>query len=410
MKKTLLALVLLSVLHCFSQTHYEQGYFINNQNATTQCLIKNIAWKNNPESFEYKLTEAGEVQKAHINDVKEFNVNNTYKFIRYSIDIDRAPNDVNHLSVIKEPDWKKETVFLKALVEGKITLYQYEDGNLVRYFYITETMEVPEQLIYKPYKTGSAVAYNTAYKGQLYNVMKDKLQDIKSFKNIKYNKESLVKLFLEYNGNAETQVNNLSSRQNKSSFHVKFAPGISFVSSSVYQSSNTNAGIDMDTKPVLRIGAEAELLLPFNNNKWSLFVDPNYQAYKGEKKGTKGVNYVTPDWELKYQFLELPVGARYYMYLNNKSKFFIDIAYVFSFNMGDSYVQYTFPERVGSTGYSLKNDNITKTTNFAAGLGFSYSDFSIEARYGFERGILHNYDNFGAEYSSLNIIIGYKIF
>jgi hypothetical protein len=76
MKKQLLFL-LTAILsfNCYSQISYEKGYYIDNMNQKTNCLIKNIDWITNPTEFEYKLSENSESKKATIKSIKEFGPN-----------------------------------------------------------------------------------------------------------------------------------------------------------------------------------------------------------------------------------------------------------------------------------------------------------------------------------------------
>ncbi len=71
--KTLLNLFLFTIIafSAFSQVRFEKGYFIDNQDKRTECLVRNVGWDNNPESFRYKLPTGDEILTAGIADVKE---------------------------------------------------------------------------------------------------------------------------------------------------------------------------------------------------------------------------------------------------------------------------------------------------------------------------------------------------
>ncbi|WP_417619381.1 hypothetical protein [Oceanihabitans sediminis] len=73
MKKNLLfILIVILSANCYSQIIYENGYYIDNSGNKVDCLIKNVDWKDNPTSFEYKLTENSDKNIATLNTVKEF--------------------------------------------------------------------------------------------------------------------------------------------------------------------------------------------------------------------------------------------------------------------------------------------------------------------------------------------------
>jgi hypothetical protein len=405
MKTILSTALLLFTINCISQIKYEQGYFKDNGGNRTECLIRNIAWKDSPADFEYKLTESGNISKALINDVSEFSVGDTYKFIRYTVDIDFSAYDVSSLSIKKEPEWVSTTAFFKVLVEGDITLLEYVKGNTARFLSVVDGKA--EQLVYKPYKAGQSIGYNNAFRGQLYELMKGKITDTERFKNLKYQKDKLVKLFLEYNGGDQEEEGNFTARQNKTKFGLKITPGMNITSGYLNQASYgfVQAG-EFDTKPVFRIGLEAELVLPFNNNKWSVFIDPNYQHYKNSL--TQKTDTETKEWSVDYKHIEIPVGVRHYIFLGDKSKIFLNAGYSIAIVLGkgSSRMHYEGPH---SSRYTL-NGEAGRGSNFMAGGGFSYDRFSAELRYNAKREIVPNSVSWYSEYSSIGLILGYKIF
>lgn len=392
MKKFITLLLLLFPLLVIAQNTYQSGYFIEANGIKKECLIKNYAWKNNPLSIEYKLIETDEPKIKTVKEITEFSVGNAYKYKKYTVDVDRSSAVLERLSTQKMPEWQNETVLLKIIVEGKATLYQYEDNNLIKYFFSNGNHDKAEQLVYKQFNlSGTAISENNQFRQQLFNLMKD--GDIKpsKFEKIKYKKDDLAALFMEYNMTTDQEVTNLTEKQNKSNINFKIVAGVNFSSLSA-QNSVIDLGYDFGNKTTYRIGAELEYVMPFNNNKWSIFIDPNYQSY--EKEGKKG-NY---EWKTSYQYAELPMGLRHYMYVNSNSKFFVDGAYVLAFKFGDSYIQYNSPKL-----------DISRTSNFAFGAGYSYKKYSIEARYSFNHNII-NYTYWNTEYNSLSIILGYSIF
>lgn len=124
-KRILFLLITISTLNSYSQVSFEKGYYIDNTNQKINCLIKNVDWKNNPTEFEYKLAENSEPKKTTIKTIKEFGIDNISKYVRSTVNIDRSSESINNLSNDKNPIFKEEELFLKVLVEGKATLYQY---------------------------------------------------------------------------------------------------------------------------------------------------------------------------------------------------------------------------------------------------------------------------------------------
>ena len=387
-------ITLISLLLCtlaFSQNKFQKGYFIDNAGNSIECLIRNIGWKNNPTSFDYKLSEDGTTQKGVIANVKEFSVDNAYKFIRFDVQIDKSLSLTNRLGTVREPEWEKETLFLKVLVDGKAALYQYEDVNLIKYFVSTENHTGAVQLLYKEYKVNTRIHENNMYRQQLYNIMKDVMPQ-QRFEKVNYNKHDLVRIFVDYNEATGEKTENLAEKQNKGALRLKITPGIAMASLNTENLVDSRSDYDFDKQVSFRIGMELEYILPFNNKKWSLFIDPHFQTYKND-----GVNG-THTWEADYKSINIPIGARHYMYLNQESKLFINGAVVFAFDLSSSSIKLN--------DYSY---DISRTTSTFAGAGYSWKSYSAEARYTFNHGLLTG-SNWTANYSSIGLVLAYSLF
>ncbi len=385
MKKYLQLLLLLITTASFSQINFEPGYFIRNNGAKTQCLIKNMAWKNNPESFEYKLSESSEPQTALLINVKEFSVDNAYKFTRFTVDIDRSVDYVERLTSEREANYVKDTLFLKTLVSGKAALYEYKEPGIEKYFYSTDGHTQPIQLFYKRYVELGIIKQDNNYRQQLFLLMKDKMPDASRYERVKYKKSPLIKLFLEYNG---SEAKNMEVKQNQVSINLKVTAGAGLGSLSI----NNNRNIDHDFKKgtIYMAGAELEYILPFNNNKWSVFINPNVQFYESTSSDD------VYDYEAKYSSFQVAMGGRHYIFLTDKAKIFIDANYSLSFNMGDSYIKYNNSQL-----------DFGKAASLSAGAGLNYGPYSAALRYTFAHEVT-DYAYWDIDYGSAAIILSYN--
>lgn len=404
MKKViwLTAITAAGLLH--AQIKFEKGYFVNNSGQRTEALIKNLDWKNNPTEFEFKTDESSsEIKKETIKNIQEFGIDNEQRYIRKTVMIDGSSKQLNNLSNERKPEFTEETVFLKYVVEGKADLLYYENGNLEKFFISTNDFDV-KQLIYKPYYiNASAVAYNEDYKKQILDNLNCGV-DLTDVNNLKYKSSDLVKVFLKYNECSNSTVINYNQNYEKRDlFNLTIRPGINLSSFEISNSSfATSESNKFDNKIAFRIGLEAELILPFNKNKWAVFAEPTYQYYKAEKdfvvyQGQASENIRTRS--IDYKSIEIPIGIRYYLFLNDKSKIFINAAYNVDFEM-NSNIYYDFQ--------SLK---IASASNFAFGAGYKYNDkFVVEFRTSTKRDLLQNNTVLNTGYRTSSIILGYTLF
>ncbi|PCI03712.1 MAG: tRNA modification GTPase [Flavobacteriaceae bacterium] len=386
-----------------AQISYEEGFFIDNNGGEVKCLIKNMDWKYNPTNFYYKLTSLEGVKKKTITDVTVFGVVGKSEFIRTTVSIDSSSENISKLSDKREPEFKKETLFLRKLIVGKFNLYSYETGGLSRFFYNIEGEDIV-QLIFKSYKTEEGNRReNNRYKQQLWNSLKCATLDKVNFQKLKYNKSSLFKLFKNYNECIDSDY--LAFGKVKKGMNFKFAikPGVNFLSLSINNSGYSNRYVEFEKSVNFRFGIEAEFVLPFNNDKWSCFVEPTYQYYKAEKE----LEFIkittiskTTNVNVDYSSIDLALGVRHYMFLSKNSKLFMNLLYVFNLPLSDTII---------ADREDIINLEIMSDPNIAFGVGYTHNDsYSLEFRVSEKRNLLKGYASWFSDYNSSSIVFGYK--
>lgn len=379
---------LLFFLNVNSQIIFEKGYFVDNSDKKVECLIRNIDWKNNPTSFEYKIDQQDNSITAKIEDVKEFGINTIYKFQRFNLKIDRSSDNTNSLSQTNEPDFKNELLFLKVLIESDVILYAYEDGNLNRYFISTQTSN-PEQLIYKSFysQQNTAIGYNRIYRQQLFNALKCESITASYLEEINYKKKELISVFEKYIKCKNSDFIVYKKQQKYDAFNLTIRPGLTYNSLKI-NNEMSNTKVDFGSNLGFRVGLEAEFIMPFNNNKWSIFIEPSYQSYNAEKKQGNQISVAD------FHTFDLGGGVRHYFFLNSNSKIFVNLNYA---------------QSVSSSG-SIRRLDVKGLGNFAIGLGYKYKKLSIELQQSISREMLGDYVAWRSDFKGSSLMFGYTIF
>lgn len=399
-----------------AQISFEKGYFISNSGTKTECFIKNLDWKNNPTDFKYKMQfNDSEFKTENITNVQEFGIDNNISFKRFKIKIDRSSNDLKKITTNKNPVWNEEVIFLKTLVKGDATLYSYTDENINRYFYDTKTIPT-EQLIYVQYSQSDdsegaiKLNENNEYKQQLFkNVLSPGTSENDILK-LSYKKSDLIKYFTKYNNIEPGIISNEETKINKGHFLVKITPGVSMVSLNAKNEITTQNNVELDNKITFKFGAEAEYILPYNKNKWSVFINPSYQKYQDEKTYMIPSGFITnPETEsnvkAKYSSIQVPIGVRHYMFINPTSKIFINAAYAVDI-ASNTEINYTIISNNTKTDYKSKSG-----ANFAFGLGYNFKNkLSAELRLNTKKELMRDYTYYSAKYSAIDFIFAYTIF
>lgn len=426
-------ITILALLSCFltqAQIVYEKGYFINNSGKKTDCYIENVDWRNNPTAFNYKFNESDSDKKVeNILGVSEFGIDNVSMYRRFTVNIERSQNLSTNLSNSKAPKFNSETLFLLALVSGDASLYSYVDGNVLKYFYETKNSPI-EQLVYIRYigsnykddglnSFNETIQDNNQFKQQLNNNVKCGEMNERTFLNLEYKKNSLVKHFLAYNNcsgsGTEKSINYTANDNNRETFALRVVAG---VSSNKLNITDPSKFYDMTTdisQIGYRFGLDAEYILPFKKGQWTIFANPSYQKFNPSKNFTAAINSpgfssdgmpVNYSLNVNYSSVEIPIGVRRYFFVTKSARIFANIAYTIVFAQSGGSMDFTNSNNLAN---AKENIPIISQNNLAVGVGCAFGRLSGEIRYNLPRQI-SNYLLWDANYSSLGLIVGFKVF
>lgn len=390
-------------MESYSQIYFENGYYINNLNQKIECQIKNEDWKNNPTEFEYKVSGINESQKAQIGAVKEFAIYKGSKHIRATVHIDRSRDDVQNLTLDRNPLFKTEELFLKVLIEGQANLYEYVDGNLKRYFYNVENSDI-EQLVFKKYKLlDNKIGANNQFKQQLWKDLQCSSITLNDVERLSYKKNELIKFFEKYYQCSNLELTSHIPQASSDWFQVSLRPRVSHSSLSIRSNPSSSKDTDFGNKLGVGMGLEFEFILPFNKNKWAIILEPTYQSYVADQtKDAANVSGGKLMAEVAYKSIEIPFGLRHYFFLNDTSKLFLNISYVFDMAIDSSL------ELKRGDGVIIDDMKVNASNYLAIGAGYKLNDkYSVELRYFTNRTILGDYVFWHSDYKSMSLIFGY---
>ncbi|WP_298764295.1 outer membrane beta-barrel protein [uncultured Polaribacter sp.] len=389
----------------YCQNSFEKGYFINNSDERIECYIKHLDLLYNPDNIIYKLSLNGKKNTATIENVKEFEIYKISKYERHTVKIDRSSENYKELSLNKKVKFTDEQLFLKVLIKGKASLYKYAEPGLLRFFYKTENIE---QLVFKSYSSADrfTIKKNERFKQQILNNLK--CSDIKKNRVIKleYKSSKLIKLFEDYNNCENATFVNYTkenTKKSKAQFNLGINANANFFGFSISQPRFNES---FDNKIALGFGVEAEYVMGFNNNKWAIVVNPSYLSYSSMYNDlTERITEADNSATINYSAIDIPIGLRYYMYLNDKSKFFVNSFYVPNFTM-ESEIR-----SIAAIVNRPLNFDIKTNINYAFGVGYKYNNkLSVELRYYSARDLTTNFVTIESSFNATSIILSYNIF
>lgn len=382
----------------YGQIQFEKGYIIDKDNKRVECYIKNMDWKDNPTEITYKLTPSSSPVKGDATTIKEFAIDNTFKYVGANVKVDLLDKPTVGTQSELDPVWTRENLFLKVLLEGKADLYGFQKGKVQRYFYsLSDTIINP--LIYKQIHKASTIIKNNDFRQQLWDKVRLPKTTWEITKTVNYTERELKNYFKTYNGNFEEPIVEIKPVAKKLYFNLKLTPGVNFSSADLNVIERDNRPeLTFDSKLGLRLGVEAELNIPFDHYRWGILFEPTFQSYKSEAA------YAEKPTTISYNTVEFPIGLRYYVYVSDQSKIFINGFYVprAAINM-NSTIDYFSLEQSDREGLEIET-----SSNVALGAGFQYQKFSVEARYFTSKDILNNHNFEFSDYNRFAIILGYR--
>jgi hypothetical protein len=392
MKAFLISLMCLISIYSFSQITFDKAYFIDNNGLKTECLIKNLDWVNNPVNFEFKLSADDSPKTMDISSVKEFGIYNFSRFVRADVKIDRSKTKLKDLSQDKEPEWSDEQIFLKILIEGKATLYYYQDFYHTRLFYSIDNSPIT-QLVYKEYySTDGQLKANAKFRQQLWAYMRCNCITERSVEKMEYSRTDIEDYFKKYYECSKEANVNYEKTANRDKFDLRITPGLTYSTfNMVYINDWTSWEHDYGSQTNFRMGIEIDFILPFKKNKWVIVIEPTYQ-YFSESTGT-----------IKLNFIEFPIGLRNNFFLNKDLRIHINAFIVPG-------ICASLGSKINMVGWSkFDAPKIEPKYNWAFGAGIDYKKISAEVRYYTNRNVTVN-QSWHPEYEKVSLILGYQLF
>ncbi|MDC7997457.1 hypothetical protein [Gilvibacter sediminis] len=410
MNKKLLQLVLATILISLSaatltaQNKFKAGYYLDNAGQQINGYVKNVDWKNSPNSIDFRITPEGDTETLRLNQIQGFGIDGQVDYVKKTFELDVTSDNLNNLNFSKDPEFETRTGFLEVIVAGPTSLYFYENGGLREYF-LSQDDESVEALVYVRYLKDKKVASNNQYKQQLANAMKEcSTLSFSDFENLSYSRNSLRKLFENYNVCMDP--NYVVERKTKTTtlLNVNVFAGFNSSSYNVKNAASARLGGDFGGQTNLRFGAELEVVLPFNNNGFALYLgfakNGNFESTITQELSS--VNTPEQEVTLTVNTVNMPIGARYYIPVNPDVKISLEAGYhvdiVSEISIERAVTANDFNTTNGSYGY------------LSIGAGAKYKQFFGRANVDIGK------DPFAAttfQYSSdvpsFNFVLGYQI-
>ena len=399
MNKLLLSLCLSFLFTMvWAQHEFQPGYVVKN-GQRIDCLIKNEGWFRAPEVISYKFENQDKINMAPANEFDGFYIEDTkYKYVS------------RHF----QPLYNKPAtdMYLLVLVEGKASLYQFNSASGEKYYYEAEDGKLKE-LEYKSTIQGSKLKEEFVFRGQIFQDLECKDITKSMLQSIEYQKKKLVSVFNTYNECSNAEYTDLTIFKEKGEINLYILVGTSLFDVNTSGSTNSSNAITAPSNISIKAGVELEYILPIRNKKLSFFTGANYSKNNidGEYKArlqvpSAGTNFVLDTkYEYDYDLLSIPLGFRFYMYLNQNHAFYINPGVSYNMILSENHYEFNY----NNAGQSVGEGSLDDGLGFFTGIGYKFkSKFGAEIRFISARNI--QIDDYTPNSTSLVAMISYNLF
>ncbi len=319
----------------------------------------------------------GQAEFTGINtqNIQEIGIGDSYKLVKYSVDIDGTDAQQGQYSDGANPVFEKQEVFLNVLIEGNASLYSYFDGRNTKFFYKTDAMSVPQQLVYRKYLINREAKENNEYKRQLGKSLICTAHPVKG--NPAYAQKDLMAIVKAYNacaGGESVIYDNSTGKK----FKINFSTFAGLYSTSFRQEMVRPDANKNDNSITVAVGGELELLPP--SKIISFFARAEYEHIN---LGITAVNHTAENVTRSYFFngdanmLSVSVGPRYYFNIGNnyRHRLFADVSACYSIALGGSMSStYALAAPNVSEQGPYASFNMLSAFSLAGGAGYSFNN------------------------------------
>lgn len=384
----------------FCQSNYQEGYVLTLNKDTLRGLIDVKNWSTSPREILFFQRNFTRTRKYTVNEVTAFYAAGE-KYVARVFQVDTSSNEFSKLSQYSKAENRRDSAFLKVLVEGKAGLFLFKDKERTHFFIEDDTLKTTE-LLNKQYLTESGqVATKTQYIGQLNYFWRKYPTLAPQINATKYTDKSLTNLFEAYeklNNVGQPIYTNKISKGTSINFglvmglastKLSFESAINALGKINFRPSiNPTFGVSIELTPYKKVGMKT--ITP-----WSFYGDLLYKRYAAQDAVT---TYFLSQIEssntyiLDFSYLRFSTAVRYNL-AGQRVKYFVSGGFSASqllktHENAEIYRYYTFntPDFTEN-----KNEAVKYIRNFElgyfGGIGAKYNRLSCELRYEISTGV-----------------------
>jgi hypothetical protein len=301
----------IAVVH--AQVNFETARIIMSSGDTLSGAIDNRDWERNPDQILFRDAD-GKMSRYTPLEILGFRFSESGEWYESAIlMIDKGP--LKDADVIRYRAWRgvvMDTVFLRGLVRGRLSLYSHVDEYARRHFFIRKDslLELGIEKRIVRIRTGQEVSVAESpregvmtinhYKDQLASLISDCQTQLKDPQKVSYTERAILSLVISYNNCfAGEPMEFRPPAQVKSRLYITGGVHSSKMTLEGSAYGFNNQGTYQDVKPFGALAYEA--VLPRNREMWSVYGELMYRSY--DMDDIFGASQLKTTFLLRHTFL-----------------------------------------------------------------------------------------------------------
>lgn len=270
-----------------AQSNFVAGYVVTTAGDTLKGYIDNQDWAITPSRVDFKRSAGEALQAYHPHQAASFYIQPTGElFEAKAVSMDKSPTQLSKMIPNAPPVVVQDTVFLKTLIRGKVSLYHYRDEAHKTHYYLQKEAR-PEELVLKQgLNDQGELVVTERYRGLLAYYLRDCPSVQKQIAGAPFKGAAFFRLISDYyqcTGNRPEYAEGVE-RMEKMKLEAGITGGV--VTSSLRIEGGYYGQMDFGFMTVPAAGVSLNLVMPRNLSKWSFYNEVTWKRFVGRNRET----------------------------------------------------------------------------------------------------------------------------
>ncbi len=332
-----------------AQSNFKKGFVIANGD-TLHGLIDYRQWEKNPREIKFKNDQAANAVKYTTGDISYFEIYGSDKYEKAMVNKDMRTVNIRDLTEFTEDIFVDDTVFLRILVKGNISLYQLTDDK--NHFYIKVDGKNFQELIYKVYLTdGINLSRHPVYIDQLLRFVDQSKGNTALSSRIQradYKEGDLIKIVEQLNSQDGEAIHYTVK---KTKHPISFFVGAGAISSSLkFKGENVNASefdYNKSIQPLFTTGIDISILRNLQDLIFRAELSYFNMQFSGSGKVSNPPFTKQASYQLKVNAVSPSVSLLYNVFNSSGNKVYVGLGAACNFSSYPQNLYREVPDNIG---------------------------------------------------------------